>query len=100
MQTLIPSTRRANVIDPWKYRPEYDSAYQEGIYFSYLEDRNKLIISAPNRDATTFYNDDKFLASADNSSPRNPKDFHVYTPAEQIRLMEKTTRAIIMHQKQ
>jgi hypothetical protein len=80
MAVSMPSTRRSNVIEPWKYRPEYDSAYQEGIYFSFLEDRNKLIVTAANRDAKIFYNDDKFLSSTDNSSPRNPKDFHVYTP--------------------
>jgi hypothetical protein len=66
--------------DAWKFRPEYDSAYQEGVYFSFLEDRSNLMITPANKNIKVFYNDSVFAASSRTDRPRTPRDFHFYTP--------------------
>lgn len=92
--SLIPSTNplgayavnqfgQKNVADPWKYRPEYDSAYQEGVYFSFLEDRFELMTTSINTNlAKVFYNDLKFAPALRQRTTRTVKDFHRYTPGK------------------
>lgn len=88
--SFIPSTNplgayaknqfgQTNTADPWKYRPEYDSAYQEGIYFSYREDRFGLMTTTV-KSPSKFYNDPENDAS--DTLQRTPKDFHKYTPGK------------------
>jgi len=93
LRSLIPSTNplgayavnqfgQRNTANPWKYRPEYDSAYQEGIYFSFLEDRNNFLISVKNKNSKIFYNDSSFGATSNHSGILKPTDFHRYTPGK------------------
>lgn len=93
LRSLIPSTNplgayavnqlgRSTSPGGWKFRPEYDSAYQEGIYFSFLEDRSNLMITPANRNSKVFYNDSSFAASSRTDRARTPRDFHFYTPGK------------------
>ena len=93
LRSLIPSTNplgayavnqlgQRTTASGWTFRPEYDTAYQEGIYFSFLEDRSNLMITPANRNAKVFYNDASFAASSRTDRSRTPRDFHFYTPGK------------------
>lgn len=78
LQSTAPTNTDPYGQNSWKFRPEYNTSDEAGIYFSFLSDRFGLMTVSNTSNTKTFYNDSEVT-----EDPKTvPADFHKYTPGQ------------------
>lgn len=78
LQSTAPTNTDPYGQNSWKFRPEYNTSDEAGIYFSFLSDRFGLMTVSNTSNTKTFYNDPEVT-----EDPKTvPVDFHKYTPGQ------------------
>lgn len=76
LRSTTPTSTNPYGQNSWKFRPEYNTSDESGIYFSFLADRFGLMTLENTSNIKVFYNDLDVVEDPKNS----PNDFHRYTP--------------------
>lgn len=78
LRSTTPTNTNPYGQNSWKFRPEYNTSDESGIYFSFLTDRFGLMTLTNSSNTKVFYNDSDVV-----DDPKNtPNDFHKYTPGQ------------------